>query len=311
MPSVLHIVAACTDLKRAEPLPALRLRAHRGGPARAERWLRALHGAKPVLAANDLYVGNHWSTCRGLPTEARSVGWGSVQLWVASAGYGLIPAERAVAAYSATFANGHADSVSHTTSAVEASLARRSWWKALCRSGRSLASLTADGAALLFVGSPAYVDATHDDLGTAVAVARRPKRIIVVTSAEIGDELGLQIVLAAGAMRTALGGPMTSLNARLAHRLAGTLRPRYWSVESARSIATAVAAEAPPTATRARTAMHDDAVRAYVRKQLKRDELSSKSALHRRLRDSGRACEQKRFGRLYTEVVASWSQPAE
>src|SRR5262245_11141361 len=89
----IHVIASCTDRKRL-PVPLeLRLREISGvrPQIRAERWWRRLstHESRNIVAT-DLYGGDHWSVARSLPAVAVANGR-SAQLWVASAGYGLVP----------------------------------------------------------------------------------------------------------------------------------------------------------------------------------------------------------------------------
>ncbi len=242
--------------------------------------------------------------CRDVPAAALAMGWKEAHLWVASAGYGLIPAGRLVSAYSATFAVGNADSVSSAASGAGVSLDRRAWWRAVCSKQRSIASLAANGASLLFIGSPAYVDAAHEDLEVAVSVAKNSRRVVVVTSRGASDGLADQVVLSTGPMRTDLGGAMTSLNARLAHRVAGTLTPREWSVDAARTIAAEVESSAPLIEPLVRAPVTDEEARAFIRRELRAVDRPSASKFLRRLRDAGHACEQKRFGRLFRQESA-------
>ena len=48
-----------------------------------------------------------------------------------------------------------------------------------------------------------------------------------------------------------------------------------------------------------RKTMSDDEVMEYIAGEISRNPKLKASPLLRKLRDSGRACEQKRFGRLY------------
>src|SRR4051794_14410967 len=113
------------------PVPAeLRLRQVAGGSAsvRADRWWRRLtgHGSETVPAV-DLYGGDHWSIAKTLPDVARANGF-EARLWVSSAGYGLVPADAKIRAYSATFATGQPDSVlASSADSVIASDFARGW----------------------------------------------------------------------------------------------------------------------------------------------------------------------------------------
>ena len=55
------------------------------------------------IAAHDLYCGDHWAVAKGLAAGAQSR---RVELWVASAGYGLVPASAPLKPYAATFTPG-------------------------------------------------------------------------------------------------------------------------------------------------------------------------------------------------------------
>src|SRR5262245_17605691 len=111
MARVLHIVASCADRKRHPP--AVRLR-DVDGESVAQRfaaWRSAINkAAAPRSRADELYQGGYWSVVRELPDLASRMGW-SAKLWIASAGYGVVRADKQLVSYSATFASGHEDSV--------------------------------------------------------------------------------------------------------------------------------------------------------------------------------------------------------
>src|SRR5262245_29932008 len=133
MPQALHIIAACSDRKRFEPLPHHRLGSHSHGPGRVDSWLSALaDGSGRAVPVRELYVGNHWAAIRGLPGIALEAGWTSVRLWAASAGYGLVGADDRVVPYSATFSSGHPDSVVAAGEGRYQSLLQY-WWSAVSR----------------------------------------------------------------------------------------------------------------------------------------------------------------------------------
>ena len=62
---------------------------------RARDWICRLSDTSysPLIAARDLYAGEHWMVARGLPDLA---GGERIRLWACSAGYGLIPADALV-----------------------------------------------------------------------------------------------------------------------------------------------------------------------------------------------------------------------
>src|SRR4051794_16593732 len=99
---------------------ALRLRRTPGtGPGqRAMRWIERIASAgTDAVPARELYAGEHWDIARNLPAAAS--GFVHPMLWVASAGWGLIPADAMIRPYSATFSARHLDSVAPDTAGTQ------------------------------------------------------------------------------------------------------------------------------------------------------------------------------------------------
>ena len=90
-PRTVHVVVTCTSRKTLPVPPALRLDSlsSLGTAPRAREWAARLAGisSMPLIAAQDLYAGEHWMIARGLAARAR---YTRARLWVSSAGYGLI-----------------------------------------------------------------------------------------------------------------------------------------------------------------------------------------------------------------------------
>ena len=109
----LIIVVRCTNRKSEAVAPELRLRDVAAGrlDGRFADWSRRLatSAAGPV-EAQKLYQGRYWSRVRSVVQKAANSGF-AVELWICSAGYGLIPGHAAVKPYSATFSSGKLDSI--------------------------------------------------------------------------------------------------------------------------------------------------------------------------------------------------------
>lgn len=264
------------------------------------------------MEARHLYLGDHWSVIRSLPQVAAAQGW-RPQLWVASAGYGLVIDNALLLPYSATFSFGHRDSVTDFRRGPEARAANAAWWTELARqrlpssnAPRSVQALAADNrsAVILVVASPDYVAAMQQDLEQAAAVLRSRSQLIVVSSTGRAQVNGLapHWVSSDARLQARLGGSRISLNARLAQQMlqesaryelrADVLQQRY-----ARLIE-----RAPDVVQFDREAMTDAQVRDFVRKALRQSPDVSHSRLLRQLRDSGFRCEQARFKMLFREV---------
>ncbi|MGW5051353.1 hypothetical protein [Actinokineospora sp. NPDC004072] len=227
-----------------------------------------------------------------LVEAARSAGF-EPRLWVASAGVGLRPADDVFPAYAATFSPRHADTV------AEAPTDRRLWWRALAgRMGnRRLADL-ADGGPVLLVLSGVYASVLHHEL---VELGKRAADVLLIGGdSDIG---GIHRVPANGALRAALGGTMTGLNARMASSWLAHCRGGALTDPSAVQAWNRWAAGAARPERYDRRPMTDAQVKAFIRSSVLANPGFSRTKLHRLLRDSGLACEQKRFAALYTETL--------
>src|SRR5687767_10391584 len=104
------MVVTCTDRKtvplnggpRASQLPPGTLE------MRMDAWRNALNlTSQGAVPAEELYAGDHWSVVRSLRSVAPA--GLDLQVWVASAGYGLLRSDALIRPYSATFARGAVD----------------------------------------------------------------------------------------------------------------------------------------------------------------------------------------------------------
>jgi hypothetical protein len=308
-----RIVASCTQGKRLPVPPDLRLGSIFNGTleGRFVTWRDRLQQShvKPV-AAVDLYRGQHWAVVRELPAVARAAGY-LADLWVASAGYGLVPAEAQVRPYSATFAVSEEDSVWRLGDGNRRKV-HQTWWNRLQeipgpaagapRSLTTLAGMTSNGV-ILVIASPAYIAAMADDLAGARARLADPRRLIVISSrhSSLPEWLESHLVPSEAPLGKMLGGSRGSLHARTARRVlqeealplrADILVPRYQ-----RLLATVEDATVPT-----RLKLADDEVRSFIREAISGNRELSCTAALRSLRNSGQACEQRRFADLYAEV---------
>jgi hypothetical protein len=309
-----HIIASCTDGKRHPVSPDLRLGSiSQPLSKRLAIWCDRLQrsGADPV-AAVDLYRGQHWAIVRELPTTAAASGYGA-DLWVASAGYGLVCADAKIRPYSATFATSVHDSVWRPTDGNRHT-ALRAWWGGLQmmpdlkadapRSLTALAGVSHD-TAILVIASPAYVVAMADDLAGARERLVDPHRLIVISSrhGSIPKWLAPHVVPSEAPLSRLLGGSRGSLHARTARRVlqeaatlplrADLLIPHYARLVS----------EQRSTPSRARSKLSDTGIRRFISEAVAINEELTCTAALRRLRATGQACEQRRFGCLFAEVA--------
>ncbi len=306
-PPVVHVVVTCSNRKRlsaplsltAHTLPDLPL------AERANEWVRRLEASDaPLVAACDLYAGEHWSVVRSLPAVAGD-GAAPVELWVLSAGYGLINSAAKIRPYAATFSTGHAD-------AVTAHGSRRQWWRLLGRwSGpdegapRSLEELATQNPNAMFVValSPPYLDACASDIIAAGAALRRATNLSVICTGASRTALPDHMLPGDARLQHLLGGTRQALNARvLAHLLREHRGPL--TRDAASDTLNRLLSQQPALARHDRRRRSDAEVASYIRTRLRGDPSLSHSRLLREFRDDGNACKQSRFALLFAAARA-------
>lgn len=315
MPPKLIILTNCSERKKSREV-SLHLREVEDQlGAKARRWCKRLESTRALRhPAIDLYQGDHWASVLTLVRKAEQAGWDS-ELWVASAGYGLIPSHASVRPYAATFGANHADSVGVGTRYAPKEAAKR-WWDYLSRwegpepgTPRSLRALAEahPEAAWIFLMSPTYTDAVSNDLAEAMALMDDPDRVVLVsgTPGPSDPDLIRHWIPSLEICRGVLGGSCTSLNARVGAHLIQNYPPWAWSAQRIQPHANLWMASLPPLDRPQREGVTDEQARALIRKALRQNPNASHSALLRELRAAGVACEQKRFRDLFNTMQVS------
>lgn len=314
----LYLVVTCTKRKRRAALPTLRLREHgqRSPSARLSSWLKALgqaHDPADAVSADDLYAGDHWQIARSLPRLAAARGV-QAQLWVCSAGYGLIPGDAAVHPYSATFSAGHPDSVWTAGETLSSAEAVRAWWSGLAgwagpavgapRSVQALAALD-PGAAIWVIASETYLDAMRADLVAAAGTLAHAEYLALVSAGTPRlhglEQNHLQFDWRLQGSHGPLGGAAMSLNVRVARMLL----EEGWEPAASRLNQTLqrYTRSIPPRERKMGRKVSPAEVESFIREQLAAQPAASKTTLLRKLRDERLwAFEEKRFGRLLAQV---------
>jgi hypothetical protein len=284
------------------------------------RWWQALsRHDSPTRAARELYAGDLWTVSMDLVRAAQASGF-DARLWVASAGYGLVPAEAQLRAYAATFTPGHADPVVEP-GAEGARRAPRAWWDAarawwarLSREAgpspnapRSVADLvrSSPGAKVFVVASPRYLGAMEDDLREASHALADLDDLLLVSSEPGPSDAALRehFIPSVAALQPVVGGARMALHARVGRRILEEAAERGLKVSAVRERLAELTRSAPPLERYDRTPLVDDAVRSYIRHELDAAPGVTHTRLLRKLRSSGRACEQGRFRTLFFQEV--------
>jgi hypothetical protein len=309
--NVVNVVVTCTKDKRFPVADECQLRNVEGGTIRErmQDWhTRTNRHWRSRVPAKDLYAGDHWATVRSFESS-----YFEIDIWVCSAGFGLIRFADEITPYAATFSKSHPDSVAATLPNSDRPSAAKQWWDAtesrwkshFRERPRSLTALMATypKRSLLIVASENYLAAVADDLRQGLKyLAELDQLSIICAGAKSLDGLDANLVPCDARMQSTTGGARRSINTRLARRIlqesrlpprVSTLTKRYRKLLE----------EQPPIEKYDRQPVSDQQVKQFIHQRLKVDRSLRHTPLLRMLRDENKACEQKRFGSLYNEVL--------
>jgi len=200
MSTRLNIVVTCTSRKTITPHPSLRISSFTKTDKRADAWTDAVkavnQSVKPdeKITPLDLYAGEHWKIAKSLTSQIEnSRGWEG-ELWVLSAGYGLLNEKAKIVSYGAAFSSGKVDSIVPNVD-VSSKEFRAEWWRKLIKlsTGKedypnSLEELGKRdlSSKFLIACSEPYLDAISDDLKS---IPDFFNRVFLISSSSLDQDL--------------------------------------------------------------------------------------------------------------------------
>lgn len=310
--STLNIVVTCTKQKTREPTRRLQLRniSSDSIEERAACWSKRLCStAGESIPARQLYAGDHWAVARDLAKAATRSR--KINVWVISAGYGVINIDEPILPYSATFSNPHPDSVIVEHFDATKREQKADWWNSLIvcdwprESPRSVRALAAEmpDCPLIIAASKNYLTAVYDDLLEARNELNDSNLLSIISAGtEQLEELSGNLVPADARLQHYVGGVRRSLNIRLVRHAMDEMKRGNFTLNRLCGLFAEMLDAAPALVKYDRAPLSDAAIRQYVRFNVGKRPHISHTPLLRELRASGRACEQKRFRQLFQEV---------
>lgn len=304
----LHVILSCTNRKTVKAGADLHLSAL-AGAHRLERWTARLQDAERKVRASKLYAGEYWR--EGMALVGAAGERVEAHLWILSAGYGLVGGDDLLAPYEATLAVGHVDSVAENPAKAEA--ANRSWMASLAEwegpggghRPRTLFELASQdpNASMIVCAGPAYVAAVLEDLrGAGRALAEANQLLVFGSARQPMEGLEQSWISAPGQLRMVVGGSMVSTTLRVARSVVEGSRNHPFGASQARRNVGAMLRNAPPLQKFDRRRLSDKCLHEWIGDYLDRVPDTTKSAALRALRNAGFACEQGRFGVLFSQV---------
>jgi hypothetical protein len=248
---------------------------------------------------------------KALVPAAEASGY-KANIWICSAGYGLLSLDCKIHPYSATFAPHHPDSVCRKVSGKVSESLPQAWWRLLSEwegptsaMPRRLADVphSFHGSAIWIVASEIYLHAIAEDV-RALAAQLCDRDCLSLFSAGTKSLPGLtEYLLPLDArLQGVAGGARRSLNIRLARHALLKLKKTGPEHSSLKSAFEKLSATQPTLISPARTRLIDQDIEQFILKALQKKPCRAFSPLLRKLRDQGFACESGRFASLFHDV---------
>jgi hypothetical protein len=279
---------------------------------RGKAWIDRLSSTWGLkVPAGDLYAGDHWKVAQSLIPAAASSGY-RANLWVCSAGYGLISPSCKILPYSATFSPMHPDSVCKKLKAQSSDQAPSLWWQLLSEwkgpspeKQRRLAQLSEEssGSPIWVIASRVYLRAIAEDLIELANNLGDPDKLSIFSAGtSLLPGLTKHLIPLDARLQTIAGGARVSLNTRLARKALLELRKSEPTHAALSRKFKRLLAQQSRLTKYVRTPMTDEEVQRFIKVAIKDDPQRTFSPLLRLLRDSGFACEHRRFASLFRKV---------
>jgi hypothetical protein len=306
----IHLITNCTSSKSNKLKHDVKIKdINEESCSPTKSWFYKLQSQKDLVAAIDVYVGDHWSKVNEIYNLAFPV-------WVVSAGYGLISAKKEISSYNATFNGNNENSVSKFFSGENLAEKNISWWNEIniketngCQEYGPIEGLYKKHTSDLFfiVVPPNYLKVLEPELQKLVSsgIVHKENTFIFSSKQNLNPSLKNFYFQAKDNFCKHLGGSRISLNIRLANYIMKRLTLERAVAPQVENLYNELLKNSPPAEKFNRKKMTDEDVFHFITEELESSGInkSSASKLLRALRSKGMACEQKRFGKLYKEFI--------
>jgi hypothetical protein len=223
---------------------------------------------------------------------------------VFSAGLGIFDIGTRIPSYAATFTQGSPDSVSEIDCSISAFDANYVWFKMNSKkyrdnNGHLNYKKIFDNAPTIFCLSSSYLQVLSNDL---VRFDESTREKIMIVGSKFNGMEGYEHIDTPGKLRLTLGGTLSTVSVRtLSYMLSlvDTDTDPGSLFKSMSDLASAIKCKSEELPKFNRITMQDSEVLNFISTELSINSTCSASTLLRKLRDSGFACEQSRFKKLF------------
>lgn len=313
--SRLNLITSCTNSKHNNGHSVLNLATfsekYKTPKGLIHAWGEAVNSAlstKLVVPVEKLYKGGHWSTAMSI-YDAQPI-----ELWVLSAGFGLLKHGDAIVPYQATFATGHKDSIPLFSDKYGKKSFYQEWWGKLNEASPlkkshpvSLSDLMMDKSDEYFIicASPDYINAINMDLMKGISYLKDVDRqLIIISSSQAKFSLKKNLLVSNKSIAEFFNSNMLMLNIKIAQYVIeqfmsmddghlGLLAERLRSTFSV----------LPKKHTVRGVRRRPEEVTIWISSYIHANPDGSASRALRSFRDQGNSFEEKRFRTLYQAVL--------
>jgi len=303
----IKVITTCTNGKHYGDGEVLSLSQFSSGRTSANllisSWTSSLREAlssATTVRAVDLYKGGHWATAKSILNDF------SVDLWILSAGIGLLHYNDNVVPYKATFSVGYDESIPLYSQEYVGKSFHRTWWKEVtnrsyfkCKHPTSIVELMKENKKDFYIicGSPEYINAIELDIINGLGyLVDAKKQLLIITSKKINERLGTYLFKTNKNMAQWLRCNMLMLNISVAKYIVSRFKSKQLNDLNELSINLLDEfKELPEREVKKGIRRNPEEVKSFILKLMQqKPELSATQAL-REFRDSGNSFEEKRF----------------
>lgn len=278
-------------------------------------WLSVANGCKPSIPARALYSGIGWNYV----LRAEQLIGGTCDLWVVSAGFGLIRSDEFLPSYAATFAAEQNRVADQLLGFRFSSSAHTAWWNAINmereRTQTPLRSALGHYDRVIIALSAPYLAAVRSDLELLATMLGPEKLWLIAVGVDantLPERLSKCAVPLTIEVERLVSSPRATLNLRaLVWWLEEIVSSVGYNREAQKREISCRLVEVTPKSVRVARTMSDEEVALWLIEQ--QTEVhgqwppGGKTQLLKSFRASGLACEQKRFSRICEEVMTRQS----
>ena len=302
----LAIITTCSRRKRVETEEELAGINFVAGslPVVAEKWTRARRSAVTKMPAEDLYVGRGFFEAR---KAASAVG---ADLWVISAGYGLIHKSTLISSYDITISPNSPQSLNRLVTSDNVCLDQ--WWTCINR-GKQIRTITglieSFPKTLFIIGvSRSYFKMIEKDLSQISTDDLNRVRLCGLSDDVVHDLRVRNVLLPYDDRLESLGSPFAGTRSDFPQRIIRHFTEKIWRTDRSNSLTShknrvlkiLESLEKPEKISRRK--LDDKEVLNLIVKHWTDIDGKSGKGLRFLRDDLGVACEQKRFKNLFHEV---------